>query len=177
MSLQPTLKFDVLDTYDKRILRIADISEWKHLTKEETFIDIEVPARKAITTQRFQRESINIYNSNNLEITNNKLEDLPDGIYKFTIYVCKGDKFSYSAYYLRTVDTLLRLDQVLIGLKLNCCVPDNNIINKYSEIELLIKGAHAHLRDGDISQAGCLYEKSLDLLESLEDCLDKNKKC
>jgi hypothetical protein len=177
MSLTPNLKFDILDTYDKRILRIADISEWKHLVSEESFIDIEVPARTSVTTQRFQKESINIFNSNNLEITSDDLQELPDGIYKFTIYVCKGDKFSYSAYYLRTVDTLLRLDQILIDLKLHCCIPDDKLLNKYSEIELLIKGAHAHLRDGDVNQASCLYEKALDLLEGLEECLDKTKTC
>lgn len=174
MSLIPTLNFDILETYDLRILRIADLSEWKHLVKESTYIDITTPARKTSVTQYFDKGAVNIFNSNNLSLSDGTLTSLPDGVYKIKLYVCEGEEFSYEACYLRTVKTQLRLNQILISMGLCNCELPKNILDKYLEIELLLKSAHANVIDGNINQGMCEYEKALDKLDDLENCANLN---
>lgn len=166
----PIINFDILETYDLRILRIADTSEWKHLISEPSYIDITVPARKKAVTLYFDKNSVNIFNSNNLEITNSSLDKLPDGIYKLKVYVCEGCEFYHEAYYLRTVRAKLRLNQIIIGLGLCNCHPDEVLLNKIVEIDFLFKSAHANVIDGNTKQGMCEYEKAISLLDDLEHC-------
>ena len=44
-------------------------------------------------------------------------------------------------------------------------------MDKYLEIELLLKSAHANIRDGNCKQASCEYEKAVGLLEDFENCV------
>lgn len=179
--LLPQLCYDVLETYDLRILRIADLSHWKHLSEESSFIDIKTPGSKHFVTNYFRKNKINYYNSNNLELTCETCEDglgyLPDGIYTIKIYVCEGDKFYYEAKYLRTTKALLRLDKILINLHLACCLPEKKLLEKYLAIDLMIKAAHANLREGNTEQASCQYNKATELLEDFENCTDKSISC
>lgn len=174
-QLIPRIDFLVLDTYDIRVLLIVDNSNWQHLSEESSYIDITTPGRKNAVTHFFRKEKINIYNSNLLELScedcPDGLGDLPDGIYEIEVYACEGDKFSEKKYYLRTVKALLRLDQVLINMALNCCLPDKAVMDRYLEIELLLKSAHANLRDGNIKQTSCEYEKAVELLDDFETCV------
>lgn len=173
--LSPNLYFNVSDTYDLRILRVEDLSDWKHLEDEPTYIDITTPGRGRVVTHFFAKNKVNIYNTNLLELTCDTCEDglgdLPDGIYTIRIYACDGEKFSEEKNYLRTTKALLRLDQVLINMSLDCCLPDKKIMDKYLEVELLLKSAHANLRDGNIKQTSCEYEKAIKLLEEFENCV------
>lgn len=173
-TLIPKLNFDILETYDLRILRIADTSDWKHLKTETSYIDIITPARKKPVTHYFNKDSINIFNSNNLELTctdcKDGLQKLPDGIYNIKIYVCEGAEFFYSACYLRTVSTQLRLNQILINLGLCNCTPDTSVMDRYNEIDMLLTSAHANVIDGNINQGSCEYFKALELLDNLENC-------
>lgn len=172
----PEILFDVIDTYDSRVLRIADISDWEHLTDEPTYVDITTPGKETPVTLYFAKEKINYYNSNLLAITcadcTDGLNTLPDGIYKIKLYVCEGTKFCNQKYYLRTVKTKLRLDKILINLHIDCCLPNEKLLKKYMEIDLLLDAAHAHTRDGNIESAACAYEKAIDLLEDFENCTD-----
>ena len=76
----------------------------------------------------------------------------------------------YEACYLRTVRVRLRLDEVLISVGLCNCKPNKEIVSKYFEIDLLLMSAHANVRDGNIHQGKCEYDKALELLERLESC-------
>lgn len=176
-KLIPKLDFDVLDTYSVGILRIADLSVWKHLSEEATYLDITTPGKKTATTYEWTQGKIHYFNGTTLETNCDEDDDecddgcLPDGIYKLKLYVCEGEKFYKEKCYLRTVKSLLRLDEILISMALNCCLPDKKIMDKYLEIELLIKSAHANLRNGNILEASCHYEKAVDLLDDFENCV------
>ncbi len=174
-SLEPILNFLIPETYDARILQITDLSDWKHLIKETTYIDITTPARKHPVTKYYNKERETIYNSKTLELTCSEdceLTPLPDGIYHIKIYVCEGGKFSYERYYLRTVKFLLELDRLLIDMSLGDCKPKLEFWEKFSQIELMIKAALANVRDGNISEAMSIYNKALEQLKRLKLCAD-----
>jgi len=191
-ALKPTLCFDVLDTYDLKILKIADTSDWKHLKGEDTYLKITTPGRKDPIVRNFRQGAINYFNTENLDLEcpecdnvqcddcgcedkkcKENLGHLPDGIYKITLQICEGDKFSYIAHYLRTTWLLYKLDKILIDLHVNCCLPKEKLVEKYLEIELLIKSAHANIRNGNIKTASCDYDKAVELADDFEDCVDK----
>ena len=50
-------------------------------------------------------------------------------------------------------------------------MPDKCILDTYTEIELLIKSAHANLRSGNIKQTACEYDKAIEMLEDFENCV------
>jgi len=179
MALKPTLNFEVLDTYDSRVLAIADYSDWKHMKSESSFIDITLPASKAVITHNFQKEKVNRFNSSNLAYGCTNCEDgliaLPDGIYKIKIYSCDGATFSREKHYLRTVKLRLRINKILVSLNLECGI-DSACISDVMKTELLLKGAEADLIYGNINAAKRKYDKVVEIVEDLEHC-DCTKEC
>lgn len=173
-TLTPNIEIDIQPTHDLRVLKIEDISDWKHLAGERSYINITTPGRKNPVTNYFQKGKVNIFNSNNLDLststTTKALPELPDGIYHIKVFACEGCKFFKELYYLRTVRTMLDLDMKLMSMDLCSCNADENTLNKYLMAELLLESAHANTRDGQINQAMCEYEKAKELLKELEGC-------
>jgi hypothetical protein len=172
--LHPLLNIEILPTYDSRVLLLADSSNWLHLEDEPTYIDITTPGRKKPVTKVFNKGKITIYNSNTLDLTcatdESGLTSLPDGIYTFKLYVCEGDQFSETVHYLRTVNLQVRLDNFLIKNTIDNCQDYRYCMELYFKMQLLLDGAHAHLRRGNIKRAFYNYEKALDMMDSLENC-------
>jgi len=170
----PTLNIEFLPTFDSRVLLVLDISTWLHLESEQTFLDIVTPARTRPITVPFTKNRTTSLNSNNLDLTcaedESGLISLPDGIYTFSLYVCDGDKFKETFYYLRTVQLQVRLDNFLIKQTINNCDDNKDCINKYFEMQLLLDAAHAHLRDGNVKRASYHYQEVLDMMDDLENC-------
>lgn len=174
MSVKPIISFEVIPTFDSRLLIIADTSEWKHLEEETTLIDITLPGSKRDITQPFQKGKLNKYNSGNLSYgcaveCEDDLVPLPDGIYTIRVYVCEGNKFSEEAHYLRTVLTEIRIMKFLVSLNLDCN-PDSSCIKQVIHIKLLLDGAKADLMFGHIKSAKAKFDKAVDLLDNLEGC-------
>lgn len=170
----PKLDFDILDTYDLRVMRVVDNSSWEHLYKETTYIDVITPAKTKPVTNYFYKDKINTLNSNNLELTmthqKGELQPLPDGVYKIKIYVCEGDKFSYETCYLRTIKTMIELDKVLIDMNVKGCETDAKTLERYLKIELLLKSAHANVRQGNVEQGMCEFDKAKDMIAKFKTC-------
>lgn len=179
MTLRPELNFEVLPTYDSRVLAIIDLSDWKHMKSESSFIDITLPASKSTITKDFAKEALTRFNSSNLAYGCTNCEDglisLPDGIYKIKIYSCDGATFSEEKYYLRTVKLELRINKILVSLNLECGA-DSACINDIIKAELLLRGAKADLIFGNINAAKRKYEKSMEIIDDLEHC-DCTKEC
>lgn len=172
--LTPKVDFDILDTYDLRVLRIIDMSDWKHLINETTYISIITPGRTKEVLQYFKKDKINLFNSNTLDLGLTDFEGglvaLPDGIYKIRVFVDGDNSFCKEVHYLRTVNLMLELDKALIAMDLCSCSEEDKNIEVYAKAELLIHSAHANTRDGNINQAICEYEKAKVLLEELRGC-------
>jgi hypothetical protein len=176
MSLLPTLNFDILPTYDSRILGIYDSSDWKHLSSEEAYLDVTTPGKKFPVTKIFHKNKTTIYNSATFELTCTDCQDdlipLPDGLYHFKLFICEGSKFSIEKYHLRTVKLLARLDQILIDADFGSCNPHLCNFDHLVEIDLMLKGAHANIRFGNIEEGMIIYNKVLDKVKQLETCAD-----
>lgn len=178
-SIRPDIEFNIIDTYDLRVLRVEDTSNWQHLADEATYIDITTPGSQVPVTNYLEKNTINLFNSNLLDLTcsdcKNGLGKLPDGIYKIKIYACEGDKFFYERYYLRTVKTLLELDKILVDLGLHIACIDKTFMDTYKELELKLKAAHSLVREGYIKEGAVAYGQVVDEIEGLKGCAKKYK--
>lgn len=177
-KLEPILNFEILPTYDLRALLVADLSEWKHLEKVPTYIDIKVPATTTPATLIFKKGKVNIFNSSLLKInpttSRTALTKLPDGIYTIKIYPCEGTSFCFERAYLRTVHTQFQLDESWIKMNLDSCQVDKSIIKKHHQAENLLMAAHAHVRDGNLVEGAAHLEAAKGLLEEILECDDCN---
>jgi|TARA_Y100000289_G_C3899387_1_gene138353 hypothetical protein len=173
-GLNPVLNFEVFPTYDARILILADISIWKHLVDEPTYIDITIPGSQSAVRHSYPKGKVTTYNASSLNYgcssgCDDDLPDLPDGIYKIKIFVCEGTQFSYERHYLRTVKLELRIQKQIMGLNLEC-VPDSSCLNKIMQAEFMIRGAKADMLFGNIKAAKRKYDLAMDIVDDLEHC-------
>jgi hypothetical protein len=177
--MKPTINFDILETYDQKVMRILDTSDWKHLKGVDTFLDITLPSRTNAVTKEVTQGAISVFNAWNLGLVSEPYTEtpLPDGVYKIRLYICdEEDKFSTTKYVLRTVKLMHRLDELLMELDLCCSLPRKTAVEKYFEIYLLLKSAHANTRQGNLEQAMCEWNKAKELMDDYEHCI-KDKNC
>ena len=108
-GLDPVLNFEVTPSWDKRVLVVTDISDWKHLIDEPSYIEITLPGSKTAVRHSYSKNKVMVFNASSLKYgcssgCEDELPPLPDGIYKIKIYVCEGTQFSYE----KTVQGLFR---------------------------------------------------------------------
>tara|TARA_R100000734_G_C3317618_1_gene110940 strand:- start:2009 stop:2584 length:576 start_codon:yes stop_codon:yes gene_type:complete len=173
-ALEPVLNFEVFPTYDARVLIIADISDWKHLVEESTYIDVTLPGSKTAVTHPFPKNKVTTFNGSSLNYgcsngCDDNLPDLPDGIYCIKIYACDGADFSYERHYLRTVKLEVKLQKELMALDVDC-MPNSSCLNKLMEAEFMIRGAKADLLFGNMKSAQRKFKKACDIVEDIEKC-------
>lgn len=177
-QLDPILDFNVLCVTDLRNFMVADLSLWKHLETEPSYVDIKTPGRAEAVTLNWEKGKVNIFNSSNLGITPTTSVDalitLPDGLYHICVYICEGCKFRVDKYYLRTVHTQLQLDQALIKLDLSKCSKESCYLDKILEANQLLLSAHANAKDGNYTEAVADYDTAKELLDEILECDDCN---
>ena len=170
------LDFQIYDSRDPKTIIILDTSEWLHIYRKPSIIEIILPGESKPITHYYTKNAVNILNPVNLnldcgECFQSEME-LPDGIYQITV---KGspDRFNKSKKYIRTTKTQLDLDNLYISLSLECFKDDNDIKNKIKDlnyIQLLLKASEANLRNDN----SCVAQ---DLLFKAQDLIRKYKKC
>ena len=179
-GLDPVLNFEVTPSWDKRVLVVTDISDWKHLIDEPSYIEITLPGSKTAVRHSYSKNKVMVFNASTLNYgcssgCEDELPPLPDGIYKIKIYVCEGTQFSYERQYLRTVSLEVRLQREIMALDIGC-MPNSGCLNKIIEAEFMIKGAKADIFFGNITSAQRKYQLAVDIVEHVEHC-DCSKDC
>jgi len=179
-GLDPVLNFEVTPSWDSRVLVITDISDWKHLIDEPSYIEITLPGSKTPVRHSYSKNKVMVFNASTLNYGCNsgcedELPTLPDGIYKIKIYVCEGTQFSYERHYLRTVNLEIRLQREIMAIDVDC-MPNSSCLNKMIEAEFMIKGAKADIFFGNIQASQRKYKKACDIVEHVEHC-DCSKDC
>lgn len=173
MNIQ--LDFQVYDSRDPKQFIIIDTSEWEHLSKKTSIIEITLPGESKPVT-RYYNKGVNIFNSQmlylNCDSCGDSFEDLPDGSYKVTV---KGspDKFNVTKHYLRTTLTRLKLDSLYVKSASECFNSDGDTkrrVQKINEIEFLLKSAEANTRAGNNETAQTLFFKAQRLIEKTAEC-------
>jgi len=169
---KPILDFQIIYNTDPRVLLVMDNSLWKHIENKPSIIEITVPGATDPMVFFYKKNTVNSYNSTNLNIScppdcdceEATYVDLPDGIYKITI---KGspDKFNSSKVYLRTTKTRLELDKLYLQIDLLHNNPNTSKVQMIREVNFLLDAAEANVRLGYNSDALELFNKAVKQLE------------
>lgn len=174
MSLKINIDFQVIPTFDPKTILVVDTSNWAHITEKPSIIEITLPGESDVITHYFDKNKINILNSNNLYSTCHTCEeqpliDLPDGIYTITV---KGspDKFNLTRQYLKTDVTRLKVDTFISTLNLNCDNISSDLINRIQRINLFLEAAESNTRLGNFFEAQQLLFKAQKYTTKLKGC-------
>lgn len=152
---------------------VCDLSDWALIVNEPAIIEVTLPGYEKPITKYFDKGKVNVFNSKTLKI--NCVDDceegenlsLPDGIYSLKV-IGSPSKFNKQHYFLKHDLFDMELDKIYID-NLNKR-GRNDLLNKLTEIEFMIKAAGAHLRFDDINTAGSLFQLAQDMVEDLKNC-------
>jgi hypothetical protein len=173
---KPILDFQILQSFDPRVILVADNSIWEHISNKPAIIEIITPGAEEAIVHYFEKNKINSFNSVNLFLNcpgddcgcdGNGFEYLPDGVYSITI---KGspDTYTICKKHLQTAKTRLRLDKQYASLHLNCERIDKSKEVTINEIEFLLLAAEANVRLDFINDAYDLLMAAQSILDKLE---------
>lgn len=170
----PTLDLLYLDTHNSTTLAITDISDYPTgFTIVSPTIEITPPSFNTVVIP-FVAQSIQIYNSNTLNITAGcEPIPLPDGIYKIKYTVAPAYKYYVTKSFLR-IDTLLeKFDEIYVKLDIIQC---DLTIKTQEKKQLDVIWEYIN---GAIASANkCAEKQAMELYQRANTALDKfNKNC
>lgn len=169
--MKPNLDFDIFS--DLYWLRLADYSDWNIIEDKPSIVEITIPGYSNPVTHYFDKYKTNGFNSITLKLncqgdcTDVDKVPLPDGIYTVKL-IGSPSKFNKERYYLKTDQFQLDLDRIIVDSFSKGCYSDIDVMT--TEIEVLIKGAESHLRQGIIKEASYLFDLAVKMLNKLKDC-------
>lgn len=166
-NLNPTLDFQILETYDPRIISVIDNSNWGAIENKPAIMQVTIPGYEDCIVYNFEKGRVNIYNSVNLRVncpTGNcdgiVLIDLPDGIYTFTL-VGSPDTYSVTKKFLKTSSIQLELDAIYLT---------TDSYEQVEQVEQYLRLAEAALRQGNIEIASVMFQKASKKIANLKQC-------
>lgn len=159
-----TLGIDIIPTCDENVLHLFDTSDYaEFIGKTCAKLEISIPGFKDIRVLEPSPLFNLALNSKDLKISPENysyLSALPDGVYFIRYSLSPSDKVFVEFEYLRTVQFERSLGEFRCMLKLQCGLPDNDVLNQLKELEMIehyLKAAKANVDYcGD-------YEKGMDL--------------
>lgn len=151
-------------------LKVVDLSVWGLIESKPAIIEITLPGYAEPVTKYFDKNKLNVFNSNLVGINcdgQEGLTTLPDGIYKIVV-TGSPEKYTKEYFYLKTDLFDMEVDKIFIN---NFDDLDKQAFeDKLTKIEFLKRGAEANLRYDRIDIAGALFEKAQEMVEDLRDC-------
>lgn len=163
--------------FDPYYLNIADSSYWIQLQDKPSIIEIQTPGAKAPVVNYFDKDSINKFNSFNLNFNcptcdNTELIELPDGIYNITLKASPSTFFKNKKH-LRTTKARIELAKYLISLNMGCESKENKqLTDKVLEISLLLDSAEYNVAFDNLQTANDEYNLAKRKLQNLSNCKD-----
>lgn len=151
-------------------LKVLDLSEWGVIEGKPSIIEIQTPGNEKCVTKFFDKNKLNVFNSNMLNINcegQEGLTTLPDGIYTITV-TGSPETFTKELKYLKTDLHDMEVDKILIDNIQD--IGKEVFEKKMTRIEFLKRGAEAHLRYDLVEMAGMLFEKAQELVEDIKEC-------
>ena len=169
--MKPQIDFQIIETYDPRRILVSDFSEWEHLDKEQSSLEVVTPDGNTVVLP-FKKFAMNGLNSVNLGIgcaDDGSFLDLPDGIYKITLLSC-NDKFFKTRHYLQSDIAQGKLDKLFTMVDYDCKNVDKDRRDKLLTLDYLMKTSKAATRKGDLTLAENFFECALETLDSYLRC-------
>lgn len=167
------IKID-FDIFSKNTLHIGilDVSDWQYAENMPSYIFITTPGSTVPKTLTFNKNKINIFNSNNLGLScfkgdckeDSKIE-LPDGIYSIKVQSGYEDIYK-EKFYLKT--DRFELEFAKIAVKHGFEYSGNDILfqDKMLSVQWLLTVAKSHAKLGDFVKAQRFFESAKKLLKS-----------
>jgi hypothetical protein len=172
------IDFEVLRTNSCKFLKVLDLSNWAAGAEHPSYIEITTPGASKAHTLVFQKEKLNIYNSNNLNLSDvtdySSLSSLPDGIYKLTILQCANDPNAITKYHLQDCQIRCKVARKLISVDLLCEPCRGELLKEIQDITLFLDAAQAQADKCNINKAMEYYRRASTLLDRVSDgsCTD-----
>lgn len=164
------LDLEVLPIKDPKYLVVFDLSDYMENPKQPN-LRITLPGYTKPILLPFKKDSVNKYNSNDLQPRKDTLDlyDLPDGIYKISYHIYPHEEEYVEKYYIRTALFDKAYSQFLLSLEVSDCSVkrDREIKDNLIEADLFIETAKAHTDEGNLKAADEFYRKAFDLLNKL----------
>lgn len=175
----PSLDINIQPTHNPRTIGIADSSIYEsNFTIAAPTLEITPPGFTKVAVP-FVAGSVNIFNSNNLFITEvldqASLANLPDGIYKIK-YSVQPAITNYVEKSFMRVDTIkCQYSKARLSIDLDGCTncSSNEIKRKESvlqRVRLLVEGSIASANQCDELGAMRKYKQAQELLKSISNC-------
>lgn len=172
----PVLGFHVYSDGDPKKLIVVDESDWGMVRNEVSMIKIWVPGFGNPIEYYLGKNKVNIFNSVTLGLSCVAegepicFNDLPDGVYTIEI---SGGRYSYSRRYLKTDLINLDMDKIYARTCLECNALSNDMMGNMREAEVMLRGAEAEVRLGNLESAHMLMDRVRDVIDLMSNC----KKC
>lgn len=167
------IDFEILETKSTTRILINDCSEWLHLDKEQSSIEVTLPNKDPVTLP-FKKFAINGLNSVNLGLgctPEGYLLDLPDGIYKIRLLSC-NDKFQKTKYYLQNNISQAKLDKLFTLVDYDKVNVDKERRDKLLTLDYLMRTSESATREGKLTLAEEFFESSLEQINNYLRCDD-----
>jgi hypothetical protein len=151
-------------------LKVVDLSNWGVIKNKPSIVEITLPGFANPVTKFFDKNKLNVFNVNTLDIAygdSEQLSTLPDGVYKIKV-IGSPDKYSREEFYLKTDLFDMEIDKVYIDNIDR--ISDVAFNEKLIRIEFLKKGAEAHLRSDMLEMTSMLFGKAQELLTDIINC-------
>lgn len=166
------LDFAILETYNSKIIAVADTSSYPASKRiENPFLEVATPGfeKKGLT---FSPGAINIFNSTALGLTTAGIPpvDLPDGIYRIRYSVRPNYENYAEKTILRITAIKERFDKAFLMADLPCigCERKLNAGRKLEQISLYLQYALAAAATCNEKLAMDLYRKALKMLDKIK---------
>ena len=169
--------FQVINSYDPKVLIVADSSTWLSADNLPSYISITPPGSTQAITHIFQKHRMNIFNSVNLGLTcltecgEQNYVDLNDGIWTINLK-SSFEGIEKTRYYLKADRIILKLDKIYIKSGLEYDKNNRQLREDLEDIEFLIRTSEAFCRNGDFFKASRDFSEAEQLLKKYQDCVD-----
>lgn len=167
------IDFEVLRTNTCKTLKVLDLSHWTSSDTYAAYISILTPGSTRPIIHIFQKDTINRFNTNNLELSDvtdySTLGALPDGIYTITLQRCLDDTKIVTKYHLQDCQIRCQIARKLISVDLTCTPCRKELLKEIQDIMLFLDGAQAQTDLCNVNKAMEYYQRASTLLDRITD--------
>ena len=174
-----------------KVLQVSDLSNWGPATNNIALISITTPGSNTPVENIFQKHKVNVFNSNNLNLSDvtdySSLGIIPDGVYKICVKTCITpnidpptspptiDFEETCKYVLFDCSLRCRVSREIISIDLNCSPCRATLLAELQDVLLFLDAAQAQVANCNATKAMELYRKASQLLDRIS--LNPGKPC
>jgi len=156
-----------------KVLQVMDLSNWGPAVTKTALIAITTPGSTVPIENIFQKEKVNVFNSNNLGLSDvddySSLAILPDGVYKICVRVCMsdGDVEEVCKYILVDCTIRCQVSRQIITVDLNCDPCKASLLKDLQDVVLFLDAAQAQISNCNANKAMEYYRKAAQMLSRI----------